>query len=52
MGGQFVVTGDPDVKRRIREAAETEERTNYEHGRINDEWRRELEPHLGDKKQK
>jgi nitroreductase len=41
---QFVVTGDPDVKRRIREAAEAEERTNYEDGRINDEWRRELEP--------
>jgi iodotyrosine deiodinase len=41
---RFVVTGDPDVKRQIREAAEAEERTNYEEGRINDEWRRELEP--------
>ena len=41
---RFVVTGDPDVKRRIREAAELEERTNYESGRINDEWRHELEP--------
>ena len=41
---QFVVTGDPEVKHRIREAAEAEERTNYEQGRINDEWRRELEP--------
>lgn len=41
---RFVVTGDPQVKRRIREAAEAEERTNYEAGRINDEWRRELEP--------
>lgn len=41
---RFVVTGDPVVKRRIREAAEAEERTNYEAGRINDEWRRELEP--------
>jgi iodotyrosine deiodinase len=41
---QFVVTGDPAVKRRIREAAEAEERRNYEGGRINDEWRRELAP--------
>ena len=41
---RFVVTGDPEVKRQIREAAEAEERTNYEKGRINDEWRRELEP--------
>ena len=41
---QFVVTGDPDVKRQIRAAAEAEERTNYEDGRINEEWRRELEP--------
>jgi len=38
------VTGDLDVKRQIREAAEAEERTNYEDGRINEEWRRELEP--------
>lgn len=41
---RFVVTGDPQVKQQIREAAEAEERTNYEAGRINDEWRRELEP--------
>lgn len=41
---RFVVTGDPQVKRQIREAAEAEERTNYEEGRINDEWRHELEP--------
>ena len=41
---RFVVTGDPIVKRKIREAAEAEERTNYEDGRINDEWRHELEP--------
>jgi nitroreductase len=41
---RFVVTGDMEVKRQIREAAEAEERTNYEEGRINDEWRRELEP--------
>ena len=38
------MTGDLDVKRQIREAAEAEERTNYEDGRINEEWRRELEP--------
>ena len=41
---RFVVTGDAVVKREIRAAAEAEERTNYEAGRINDEWRRELEP--------
>jgi len=41
---RFVATGDPAVKRAIREAAEAEERINYEQGRINDEWRRELEP--------
>jgi nitroreductase len=41
---RFVVTGDPTIKRQIRDAAEHEERTNYEEGRINDEWRRELEP--------
>lgn len=41
---RFVVTGDQEVKRQIREAAEAEERTNYEGGRINDEWRHELEP--------
>jgi iodotyrosine deiodinase len=41
---RFVVTGDPQLKRKIRDAAEAEERTNYESGRINDEWRRELEP--------
>jgi hypothetical protein len=35
---QFVATADPEVKRRIREAAEAEERINYEEGRMNDEW--------------
>lgn len=40
----FVVVSDPDLKRRIREAAEEEERTNYEGGRINEEWREALEP--------
>jgi hypothetical protein len=32
-----VVVGDPEIKRRIREAAEAEERENYE-GRFPDEW--------------
>ena len=41
---RFVVTGDAAIKREIRLAAETEERQNYEGGRINDEWRRELAP--------
>jgi iodotyrosine deiodinase len=40
----FVVTGDPATKRAIREAAEAEERENYEGGRINDEWREALAP--------
>lgn len=40
---RFVVTGDPAVKRRIRQAAEAEERTNYDR-RMNDEWQAELEP--------
>jgi nitroreductase len=33
----FVVVGDPEIKRRIREAAEAEERENYE-GRFPGEW--------------
>jgi iodotyrosine deiodinase len=41
---RFVVTGDPDVKRRIREAAEEEERINYEGGRLPEHWREALEP--------
>jgi iodotyrosine deiodinase len=40
----FVVTGDPTVKRRIREAAEEEERINYEGARLPDHWRKALEP--------
>jgi nitroreductase len=40
----FVVTGDPEVKRRIRRAAEAEERINYEGGRMNDEWQEALAP--------
>ena len=41
----FVAVSDPELKRRIREAAEAEERTNYD-GRMNEEWRSALE-HLG-----
>ena len=40
----FVVTGDPEVKRRIREAAEVEERANYLDDRMNEEWQRRLAP--------
>jgi nitroreductase len=39
----FVVVSDPGTKRRIRAAAEAEERELYEH-RISDEWREALEP--------
>ncbi len=38
----FVAVSDPALKKRIREAAEAEERKNYA-GRMNDEWRRALE---------
>jgi iodotyrosine deiodinase len=40
----FVMVGDTELKRRIRDAAETEERENYEGGRLPDEWRTALEP--------
>lgn len=40
----FVLVGDPDVKRAIRDAAEAEERENYEGGRLPPHWRRDLEP--------
>lgn len=40
----FVLVGDPDTKRRIREAAEAEERENYLGGRMNEEWRQALAP--------
>lgn len=40
----YVVTGDPDIKARIREAAEEEERVNYEEGRLPPHWREDLEP--------
>jgi nitroreductase len=41
----FVVVGDPDIKRQIREAAEEEERAFYS-SRAGDEWLKALE-HLG-----
>ena len=40
----FVLIGDADTKRRIREAAEEEERTNYEGGRLPDDWLEALQP--------
>jgi nitroreductase len=40
----FVLVGDPEVKRKIRLAAETEERKNYEGGRIPPHWREDLAP--------
>lgn len=40
----FVLIGDPDLKRQIRQATEEEERTNYEGGRLPDDWREALEP--------
>lgn len=38
----FVATNDPDVKHRIRVAAEIEERENYEGGRLPPAWRQAL----------
>jgi nitroreductase len=40
---RFCVVGDAEIKRRIREAAEAEEKENYER-RFPDEWREALEP--------
>ena len=39
----FVAVGDPELKRRIREAAEEEERINYG-GRMSEEWLNDLKP--------
>ena len=39
----FVVVTDPELKRKIREAAEEEERENYG-GRMNEEWLEDLAP--------
>jgi len=41
---RFVAVSDPALKRRIREAAEEEERANYEGGRFPDEWLEALAP--------
>jgi len=40
----FVLVGDPEVKHRIRMAAEAEEKENYEGGRIPEHWRNDLAP--------
>ena len=40
----FVAVSQADLKRRIREAAEEEERISYEGGRMKEEWLRALEP--------
>jgi nitroreductase len=40
----FVAVSDPDVKHRIRLAAEEEERANYEGGRLPDAWRDAIAP--------
>lgn len=39
-----MAVGDPELKRSIRQAAEAEERENYEGGRLPDHWRDALEP--------
>ena len=40
----FVLIGEPEIKRLIREAAEHEERINYEGGRLPEHWRQALAP--------
>ncbi|MFM1964615.1 MAG: hypothetical protein RL134_340 [Actinomycetota bacterium] len=40
----FVAVSDPEVKHRIRLAAEEEERENYEGGRLPDAWREAIAP--------
>lgn len=40
----FVLIGDAETKRKIRVAAEEEERTNYEGGRLPDDWLEALRP--------
>jgi len=40
----FVLVGDPQLKRQIRLAAESEERENYEGGRLPPHWRKDIEP--------
>jgi nitroreductase len=41
---RFVAVSDPDIKHRIRVAAEEEERESYEGGRMPPEWREALAP--------
>lgn len=41
---RFVIVGDSEIKRQIREAAEAEEREGYEGGRMPDEWLEALRP--------
>ncbi len=41
---RFVLVGDATRKRQIREAAEAEERVNYEGGRLPDDWQEALAP--------
>lgn len=38
----FVVVGDPEVKQKIRQAAEEEEMTNYLEGRMPEDWKEEI----------
>lgn len=40
----FVAVSDPDIKHRIRLAAEEEERENYEGGRLPEAWREAIAP--------
>lgn len=41
---KFVAVEDPDIRHRIRAAAEVEERRNYEGGRMTPQWREALAP--------
>jgi nitroreductase len=41
---RFVAVSNPEIKRKIREAAETEERLSYEGGRMPPEWLEALAP--------
>jgi iodotyrosine deiodinase len=41
---RFVAVSEPDLKRRIREAAEAEERESYQGGRMPPDWREALAP--------
>jgi nitroreductase len=41
---RFVAVSEPDIKRRIREAAEQEEHASYQGGRMPEDWRQALEP--------